>query len=55
MLGRLGGGPLAVLEVGCRSRGDEECLFLVGSEQAIETVHGYLLDGDALNAALTRL
>jgi predicted hydrocarbon binding protein len=55
ILGRVGGGPFAVLEVGCRSRGDDECSFLVGSEGAIQSIHGHLLSGDALDAALARL
>jgi predicted hydrocarbon binding protein len=55
ILGRVGGGPIAVLEVGCRSRGDAECSFLVGSEGAINTVYDHLLDGDPLETALARL
>jgi predicted hydrocarbon binding protein len=35
-LGRLAGEPLAILEVECRSAGDERCRFLVGSAEVME-------------------
>jgi len=55
ILGRVGGGSVSVLEVECRSRGDDECSFLVGSEAAIRTIHGHLRDGASLDSALARL
>ncbi|MEX0856249.1 MAG: V4R domain-containing protein [Gemmatimonadota bacterium] len=55
MLGSIAGGPVAVLEVGCRSRGDGECSFLVGSELAIHEIYGHLLDGAPLDVALQKL
>jgi predicted hydrocarbon binding protein len=55
MLGRVAAGPIAVLEVACRTRGDETCSFLIGSEGAIHEIYGHLLDGDALDSALVRV
>lgn len=54
-LGRAAGGPVAVLEVSCRSRGDAYCGFLFGSEAAIHEVYGLLLDGDPLEQVLEQL
>jgi predicted hydrocarbon binding protein len=55
ILGRVAGGPIAVLEVECRSRGNEGCSFLVGSEEAIHRIYGHLFDGEPLDAALALL
>ena len=55
ILGRVAGGPIAVLEVGCRSRGDAECSFLFGSEGAIHEVYGHLLEGASLDNVLENL
>lgn len=55
VLGRAAGAPIAVLEVGCRSRGDADCAFLYGSEAAIHEVYGLLLDGASLDEALAQL
>lgn len=52
ILSRLAGGPVAVLEVRCRTRGDEECAFAFGSEAAIHDLYGRLLEGVALADAL---
>jgi hypothetical protein len=49
------GSPVAVLEVSCRTRGDDRCSFLFGSEQAIHDVYGLLLEGDSLDDALATL
>lgn len=54
-LGRAAGQPLAVLEVGCRTRGDGECHFAFGSERAIQELYGLLLDGLDLDQALGHL
>ena len=48
-------GPVAVLEVGCRSRGDAECVFAFGSGDAVHDLYGLLLDGSDLPDALTDL
>lgn len=48
-------GQVAVLEVSCRSRGDDACRFLFGSEEAVHDVYGLLLDGVSLQEALERV
>jgi hypothetical protein len=55
LLTELAGGPVAVLEVGCRSRGGDSCQFVFGSEGAIHELYGKLLEDDDLNAALGAL
>lgn len=55
LLSSLAGAPVAVLEIGCRSRGEKECQFAFGSEAAIHTLYGRLLDGDRLAEALDAL
>lgn len=55
LLSQLAGGAVAVLEVQCRSRGDERCDFAFGSETAIHELYGRLLDGVALDQALQAL
>lgn len=55
LLSQLAGGPVAVLEVECRTRGDERCRFAFGSETAIHELYGHLLDGADLQSALDRL
>jgi predicted hydrocarbon binding protein len=55
LLGKVAGSPIAVLEVACRTRGDDHCSFLFGSEQAIHDVYGLLLEGDSLDEALENL
>jgi predicted hydrocarbon binding protein len=55
VLGKVAGGPVAVLEVRCRSRNDDHCGFLFGSESAIHDVYGLLLDGIPLESVLSRL
>lgn len=49
------GGPVAVLEVSCRARGDDACVFAYGAEAAVHTLYGSLLDGADLTAAVARL
>ena len=48
-------GPVAVLEVACRSQGDAECRFLFGGREAIAGVHAALSRGEALDAAVGAL
>ena len=55
LLSELAGGPVAVLEVDCRARGDEQCRFAFGSEVAIHDLYGRLLDGTNLDGALAAL
>jgi hypothetical protein len=55
LLTELAGGPVAVLEVGCRSRGSETCQFVFGSEGAIHELYGRLLEDDTLDGALAAL
>jgi hypothetical protein len=54
-LSTLAGGPVAVLEVSCRARGDDGCSFAFGSEGAVHELYGHLLEGAALEGALTAL
>lgn len=55
LLTELAGGPIAVLEVSCRGRGDDSCDFAFGSEAAIHDLYGRLLEGADLQAALSSL
>jgi hypothetical protein len=55
LLSQLAGGPVAVLEVQCRTRGDRECRFAFGSETAVHELYGMLLDGADLSSALETL
>ncbi len=43
--GRLGGEPLAVMEVECRSTGGERCRFLVGSGETLQRVYDEMGNG----------
>lgn len=54
VLSTLADGPIAVLEVSCRSRGDASCQFLFGAEEAVHEVYGHLLEGATLERALKR-
>ena len=55
LLSELAGGPVAVLEVECRTRGETACRFAFGSETAIHDLYGFLLDGGDLDGALASL
>lgn len=55
LLGRTADGPVAVLEVTCRSRGDDACVFAFGSETTVHELYGTLLDGATLEDALDGL
>jgi len=56
ILSELAGGPVAVLEVGCRMRGEAACRFAFGSESAIHVLYGRLLEHDVdLEEALAGL
>lgn len=47
--------PVAVLEVSCRTRGDERCTFAFGSAETVHELYGLLVDGRDLDAALAVL
>lgn len=49
------GGPIAVLEVNCRSRGDDRCTFAFGSPATVHDLYGLIVDGQDLEAALASL
>ena len=51
----MAGGPVAVLEVTCRTRGDDACAFAFGSEGAVHELYGKLLEGADLDGALDAL
>lgn len=55
LLSELAGGPIAVLEVDCRTRGQAACRFAFGSEVAIHELYGRMLDGADLEGALAAL
>jgi hypothetical protein len=55
LLSRVAGGPVAVLEVECRSRGDDACAFAFGSEPAIQHIYARLLEGADLQEAVSTL
>ena len=55
LLSQLAGGPVAVLEVQCRTRGGSSCDFAFGSEGAIHDLYGQLLDGVDLDGALAAI
>ena len=55
LLSELASGPVAVLEVGCRTRGEDACRFAFGSELAIQDLYGRLLDGVDFDGALSAL
>lgn len=54
-LTRLASGPVAVLQVECRSRGDDCCTFAFGSEAAMHDLYGFLLEDADFDLALARL
>lgn len=55
MLSTLAGGPVAVLEVGCRARGEAHCTFAFGNALAIHDLYGELLQGADVSQALSSL
>lgn len=55
ILSELAGGPVAVLEVACRMRGESACRFAFGSEGAIHELYGRLLEDADLDGALAAL
>jgi predicted hydrocarbon binding protein len=55
LLGRVAGADLAVLEVECRSRGDQQCRFLLGGTAALQRIHAALREGKTFEAAVDDL
>jgi hypothetical protein len=55
LLSEVAGGPVAVLEVTCRTKGDERCTFAFGSAPTVHDLYGLLLDGQDLDSALAAL
>ena len=55
LLTRAAGAPVAVLEVSCRARGDQDCTFAFGSDATIHDLYGLLLEGNSLEMALSEL
>ena len=55
LLSGAAGGPVAVLEVTCRTRGDQRCTFAFGSSATVHDLYGLLLDGQDLHTALAAL
>jgi hypothetical protein len=54
-LSGLAGGEVSVLEVHCRSRGDESCEFVFGSAPAIDALYRLLTADRDLDAALAEI
>lgn len=55
ILSRAAGRPVAVMEVDCRSQGDDYCRFLFGSPTILLRVHQKLAHADNLDDALTAI
>lgn len=55
LLTRAVGTPVAIVQVGCRSRGDESCSFAFGSEAAVHELYRLLLEDRDLETALAEL
>lgn len=55
LLSRAADGPVAVLEVACRSRGEGRCAFAFGSETTVHELYGLMLEGRDLDDALAEL
>lgn len=52
LLGNLAGRQVAVMEVECRTQGDDRCRFLAGSPQTLQAVYEGLLRGRTYQAVL---
>jgi predicted hydrocarbon binding protein len=50
--GRLSDGLVAVMEVECRSRGDDRCRFLAGSPETLSTLYDRMAQGAGYTEAL---
>ena len=54
LFGKLAGGAVAVMEVDCRSKGDQSCRFLVGSNEVLNSVFEAMTKGEDYHSVLTR-
>lgn len=52
LMSRIGDAPLAVMEVECRSRGEERCRWLVGSPDTLTTLYQHMAQGADYKAVL---
>lgn len=55
ILGRITGNEVALLEVECRSRGDDRCRFLFGAPVALERLYSGLAAGHDVESSLGAL
>ena len=55
LLSALADRPVAVLEVTCRTRGDDACRYAFGNEVVIHDLYGRMSDGSDLKQALTEI
>jgi predicted hydrocarbon binding protein len=55
LLGRVAGEDVAVLEVECRSRGDERCRFLFGGPIALDELFQHIRSGRGVDESLEQL
>lgn len=55
LLSRIAGDAVAVLQIGCRGRGDDHCAFAFGSEATMHELYGALLDESDVDEAFARL
>jgi len=55
LLTRVAGDAVAVLQIGCRGRGDDHCAFAFGSEATMHELYGTLLEEADVGEALARL
>jgi predicted hydrocarbon binding protein len=55
VLGRVAGEDVAVLEVACRSRGDDRCRFLFGAPDTLDALFRAIQDGRDLEASLAAI
>jgi predicted hydrocarbon binding protein len=55
LLGQVAAADVAVLEVACRSRGDQQCRFLYGSPEALAAVYSRVAAGEQPEYAVAQL
>jgi predicted hydrocarbon binding protein len=55
LLGHAADSEIAVLEVECRSRGDERCRFLFGAPATLEALYGRLRSGEPVDQTIESL
>jgi len=55
LLGQVANADVAVLEVECRSRGDQQCRFLFGSTDALDAVYSRVAAGEPPEYAVAQL